>query len=69
MPSPMRFSIVARVLVQHGWVLVRITGSHHHFAKHGEPRLLTVPVHHGQVKYGYITKIRKEFGIDIGKTQ
>jgi len=28
-----------------GWQLVRVSDSHHHFAKEGERNLITVPIH------------------------
>jgi predicted RNA binding protein YcfA (HicA-like mRNA interferase family) len=47
MPSPVRFAEVKRLLERHGWVLNRITGSHHIFVRPGEPHL-AIPVHKGQ---------------------
>jgi hypothetical protein len=38
-------------------------GSHHIFEKNGE-RPISVPVHHGKVKYGYVRRIKKAFEAD-----
>lgn len=66
MPSESRFADVRRYLEQHGWTLVRTKGSHHHFKKEGEPRLITVAVHKGKVPPVYIKQIKKDHGIDCG---
>ena len=34
---------VVRMLVEDGWVLVRIRGSHHHYRHPGKPGIVTVP--------------------------
>jgi len=34
-----------RILERHGWVLLRIHGSHHVYGKPGSPLRLSVPVH------------------------
>jgi predicted RNA binding protein YcfA (HicA-like mRNA interferase family) len=34
-----------RLLERNGWRVVRVSGSHHHFAKEGERNIVTVPVH------------------------
>lgn len=58
MPSPVRFKDLKHYMEQHGWVLSHVTGSHHVFTKAGE-RSFPVPVHHGEVKYGYYREIKK----------
>ncbi|HYF15394.1 MAG TPA: type II toxin-antitoxin system HicA family toxin [Phycisphaerales bacterium] len=65
MPSEVRFAEVRRKLESHGWTLQRISGSHHVFIKKSEPRLITLPVHAGKVKPGYISRIKRDFGIDL----
>ena len=40
---------LSRVLERAGWVLVRVTGSHHHYTHPDRPgTLITVPVHAGR---------------------
>ena len=58
MPSDVRFAVVKRLLEAKGYRLARIRGSHHVFEK---PlcRPVTLPVHHGKVKYGYVRQIQK----------
>jgi len=35
----------ARLLERHGWELKRVKGSHHIFAKSGNPARISVPIH------------------------
>jgi predicted RNA binding protein YcfA (HicA-like mRNA interferase family) len=58
MPSEVRLAEVQRILEQHGFVLLRIKGSHHVFGKAGE-RPIIVPVHHGKVSYVYVRQVEK----------
>lgn len=50
------------LLERAGWTLLRISGSHHIFAKPGEPDRITVPVHGGKVRDVYVKKIKKRTG-------
>lgn len=52
MPSPVRFSVVRRMLEDKGYQLVKINGSHHKFAKPGCLPVV-IPVHQNEVKYVY----------------
>jgi predicted RNA binding protein YcfA (HicA-like mRNA interferase family) len=58
MPSEMRFSEVEKMPERAGYRLVRISGSHHCFAKPGET-LLVIPVHQGKVKPYYVRQVEK----------
>jgi len=58
MPSEERFGVVKRLLDRNGWVLVRVTGSHHIFKKPNAPDVV-FPVHHGKVKPFYVRQIKK----------
>jgi predicted RNA binding protein YcfA (HicA-like mRNA interferase family) len=58
MPSEMRFSEVRKMLERAGYRLVRISGSHHCFAKPGET-LVSIPVHQGKVKPYYVRQVEK----------
>ncbi len=42
----------------HGWTFSHAAGSHHIFIKPGQ-RSYCVPVHHGEVKYGYYRDVQK----------
>ena len=35
----------ARLLEKHGWELKRVTGSHHIYARSGNPVRISVPIH------------------------
>ncbi|WP_319420856.1 type II toxin-antitoxin system HicA family toxin [Pleurocapsa sp. FMAR1] len=35
----------AKLLEQNGWVLLRVSGSHHIFGKSGNPQRISVPIH------------------------
>ena len=58
MPSDVRFSEIRRRVEAHGWVLVRVRGSHHVFQL-PDGRIYVVPVHKGKVKYAYVREIQK----------
>lgn len=61
MPSEVRFAEVRRLLEKHGWILIRIRGSHHVFQKPGAPTF-SIPVHHGKVKPFYVREIKRQVG-------
>lgn len=61
MPSEVRFSEVRRLVEKHGWVLIRVRGSHHVFRK-SDGAMYSVPVHHGKVKPFYFREIKKQVG-------
>jgi predicted RNA binding protein YcfA (HicA-like mRNA interferase family) len=55
----------AKVLIQHGWQLRRINGSHHIFTKTGNTARLSVPVHASEpLKIGLLRHLMKLAGID-----
>jgi predicted RNA binding protein YcfA (HicA-like mRNA interferase family) len=55
---------LCRRLQEAGWVLKRVKGSHHIFARPGEWKIITVPVHGSQtIKPGLATRIAKDAGI------
>ena len=58
MPSPVRFAVVKKLLESKGYVMVRVSSSHHVFEKPGQ-RPQIVPVHHNLVKYAYFRKAQK----------
>jgi len=54
----------ARLLEKHGWELKRITGSHHVYAKPGNPARLSVPIHgNASLKIGLLKHLLKISGI------
>jgi predicted RNA binding protein YcfA (HicA-like mRNA interferase family) len=58
MPSDVRFSEIRRRVEAHGWVLVRVRGSHHVF-RLPDGRIYVVSVHRNKVKYVYVREIEK----------
>jgi predicted RNA binding protein YcfA (HicA-like mRNA interferase family) len=63
MPSEVRFAEVKRLLGQAGYVLVRISGSHHIFEKENAQHIV-IPVHKGKVKPFYVREIKKVINED-----
>jgi predicted RNA binding protein YcfA (HicA-like mRNA interferase family) len=55
----------ARLLERHGWELKRIQGSHHIYAKPGNPARLAVPIHgNSPLKIGLLRHLMKLADID-----
>lgn len=55
---------LCKILTDNGWVLVRIAGSHHVFAKDGEDARIVVPVHgNKEIKLGLLKAILKTAGL------
>ena len=62
--KPITGKALCRLLQQNGWFLKRIRGSHHIFARPGEIKIITVPVHGNQtLKPGLANRISKDTGI------
>jgi len=55
-----RFAVVQNILEDGGYVLARITGSHHIFKKADD--LFSVPVHNGKVKPHYVREAKRRTG-------
>jgi len=50
----------ARLLEKHGWELKRVTGSHHIYAKSGNPARVSVPIHgNASLKVGLLKHLLK----------
>lgn len=55
---------LCRALEKHGWVLLRIHGSHHYYGKEGVDAKLSVPVHGNQaLKPGLLRSLLKAAGL------
>lgn len=51
---------LCKILEENGWSLVRISGSHHVYAKEGEEARIVVPVHgNKEIKTGLLKAILK----------
>ena len=54
----------ARIVERHGWVLLRIQGSHHIYGKPENPVRLSVPVHGNKsLKSGLLQHLLKSAGL------
>jgi predicted RNA binding protein YcfA (HicA-like mRNA interferase family) len=56
---------VIRQLERHGWVLKRITGSHHHFVHPDKPGLATVPHPKRDLPKGTVKAIERQTGVTL----
>jgi predicted RNA binding protein YcfA (HicA-like mRNA interferase family) len=55
---------LCKVLERHGWVLKRVRGSHHIYARTGSTAILTVPVHGNRdLKAGTLHQLLKDAGL------
>ena len=56
---------LCRVVERHGWVLMRITGSHHIYSKSGSVVRLSIPVHKNKpLKIGLLRHLLKQAGLN-----
>ncbi len=53
---------IIRRLEKEGWRLVRINGSHHHFAKGGRRDIVTVPHPRKDISLGTVKHIYRQAG-------
>lgn len=63
MITHMKSADIIRMLEAHGWRLVRITGSHHHFRHDVRPGLVTVPHPKKDIPPGTLNSILKQAGL------
>lgn len=55
---------LCKILEDNGWNLIRISGSHHVFAKENEEARIVVPVHgNKEIKTGLLKAILKTAGL------
>jgi predicted RNA binding protein YcfA (HicA-like mRNA interferase family) len=53
-----------KILERHGWILKRVTGSHHIYTKKGVDCILSIPVHGGRdLPTGLLRKLLKDAGL------
>jgi predicted RNA binding protein YcfA (HicA-like mRNA interferase family) len=51
---------LARIVERHGWTLLRVTGSHHIYGKHGSVVRLSIPIHGNRpLKQGLLRSLMK----------
>jgi predicted RNA binding protein YcfA (HicA-like mRNA interferase family) len=59
-PNGVRFREIAKVLEHHGYIEVRVSGSHHHF-RNREGDLITIP-NHSPIKAVYVKNVLRRIG-------
>lgn len=59
----MRDKELLRRLIEDGWILTRINGSHHILEKNGQK--VSIPIHGKDVKKGLLNDILKKTGLII----
>lgn len=56
-----------KIIERHGWVLKRVTGSHHIYIKEEVDRILSIPVHGSRdLPTGLLRKLLKDAGLTEG---
>jgi len=57
---------MCRLIEANGWSLKRINGSNHIYAKQGEQKVISVPVHGSKnLKTGLALRIARDAGVEI----
>ncbi len=55
---------LSKILDKHGWILLRVQGSHHIYGKTGNDVRLSVPIHKNQtLKIGLLKHLLKQAGL------
>lgn len=51
---------LGKIVERKGWILKKVTGSHHIYEKQGNPKILSIPVHRNQdLKIGTLKALMK----------
>jgi len=61
----MKSADVIRLLEADGWVLARITGSHHHFRHKAKPGTVTVAHPKRDIPIGTLKSIERQSGVKL----
>lgn len=56
---------IARILLQHGFVLDHVTGSHHIFVSNDGTRRVSVPIHNRDLPKGTLHEMLKHAGLSV----
>lgn len=64
MPRPRKPKVVAKILLRHGFELIRQKGSHSFF-RHTDGRTVVVPMHNRDIPKGTLQHIGKQTNIDF----
>jgi len=62
--TPLSGKELAKLVERHGWVLLRVNGSHHVYGKRGSVVRLSIPIHGNQpLKKGLFRHLVKQAGL------
>lgn len=59
----MRFREMEKILLEDGWTLVDVRGSHYQYKHDAKPGKVTVPNHRGDIPQRVVKSILKQAGI------
>jgi predicted RNA binding protein YcfA (HicA-like mRNA interferase family) len=59
----MKASELVRLLKRHGWYEDRQSGSHKTFKHPANPKIITVPIHSGDLRRGLVRKLLRIAGL------
>lgn len=59
----MRFREIEKILLDDGWMLVDVRGSHHQYKHSTKPGKVTVPNHRGDIPQRVVNSILKQAGL------
>lgn len=59
----MRFREIERIVLDDGWVLSDISGSHHQYKHPEKPGKVTIPNHRGDIPVRVVNSILKQAGL------
>lgn len=59
----MRFREVEKMILDDGWTLVDVKGSHHQYKHPAKPGKVTIPNHRGDIPQKVVNSILKQAGL------
>lgn len=59
----MRFREIEKVVLNDGWKLVDVSGSHHQYKHPAKPGRVTIPFHRGDIPQRVVNSILKQAGL------
>jgi len=59
----MRFREIEKVVLDDGWKLVDVSGSHHQYKHPTKPGRVTIPFHRGDIPQRVVNSILKQAGL------
>lgn len=59
----MRFREIEKLLLDDGWYLVDVSGSHHQYKHPSKPGKVTIPNHRGDIPMRVVNSILKQSGL------